>query len=374
MKPPPRRSPETHAPPEPIADGRDRQAEKEARRREKDARQHERLQRQHEKLESQRDRLDARAEIVETQITAVEAEIEQTRARLEELKTALRERNQDRHAARGEFLTAAARFTPYLAADAEGSRWLVSTTDSNIGRALFVKNDRKELRVIPRVLDALADDRHCDRAGAVLDVGATIGTTAVDAVRRLGFRRVVALEPEPENHLLLRLNAVLNGVDDRVDVHRVAVSDAEGVAHMDVGHTNSGAYTLAGTEAGAADTIPVPTVTLDGLAERGAFDSADVSLLWMDIEGFEVHALLGARRLRERGVPIVMELAPKLLRQAGRSDELVPVLAEHYTHVAELSALGGDADADAFAPVETLHELMERTAERHTDVVVCRRA
>jgi hypothetical protein len=94
----------------------------------------------------------------------------------------------------------------------------------------------------------------------------------------------------------------------------------------------------------------------------------------MDVEGFEVHALLGARRLRERGVPIVMELAPKLLRRAGRSDELVPMLAEHYTHVAELSALGGDADADAFAPVETLHDLMERTAERHTDVVVCRRA
>jgi hypothetical protein len=150
------------------------------------------------------------------------------------------------------------------------------------------------------------------------------------------------------------------------------VSDDECIADMDVGNTNSCASTLVGTEAGAADTIAVETVTLDGLADRGVFDPADVSLVWMDIEGFEVHALLGARRLLERGVPVVLELNPKLLRQAGRADDLVPLLGAHYTHVAEVGTLGDEDDAAAFAPVDALHDLMERTGERHTDVVVCR--
>jgi FkbM family methyltransferase len=328
--------------------------------------------REHGKLERQRRRLEARTVDVEAEIAETEFAIAQTRARLQSLKATLRDRTLDLEEARGDFLGAAAPFSEFVVAHAEGSRWLLSTTDSNIGRALFMKHDRKELRLIPRVLDALDAFGVAPRRELLLDVGANIGTTAVDAVRRLGFRRAVALEPEPENHLLLRLNALLNGVDDRVEVHRVAVSDGEGVAQMDIGHTNSGAYTLVDTDAAARDTIAVPTVTLDGLADRGAFDPADVSLVWMDIEGFEAHALLGAGRLLERGIPIVLELNPKLLRRAGRVDHLVPVLAAHYTHVAEVGTLGDD-DATAFAPVDALHALMERTAERHTDVVVCRR-
>jgi FkbM family methyltransferase len=358
--------------PEPVPPSADAASEDADRRAEKEARRAEKLERQREKLESQGARLEARAERAEAEIAAAEAEFEETRSRLERLKAELRDLTHDRQAARGGFITAAAEFTPDMVADAEGSRWLVSTTDSNIGRALFVKNDRKELRVIPRVLDALATVGVAPRRELLLDVGANIGTTSVDAVRRLGFARAVALEPEPENHLLLRLNAVLNGVDDRIEIHQVAVSDAEGVAPMDVGNTNSGAYTLVGSEGGGAATIEVPTVTLDGLADRGAFDPADVSLVWMDIEGFEVHALLGARGLLERGVPVVLELNPKLLRRAGRADDLAPLLAAHYTHVAEVGTLGDD-DATAFAPVDALHALMERTAERHTDVVVCRR-
>jgi len=159
---------------------------------------------------------------------------------------------------------------------------------------------------------------------------------------------VLAFEPEPENFKVLRMNAILNGVEDRIETIQAAISDTDGTAVLQVSSRNSGAHSLSGGEVRAIGTVEVPTLSFDGMVDRGQLDADAASLLWMDIEGYEIHALMGGRSLLERSVPVVMELNPPVLEAAGRADQLLPTLAPHYTHVAKMATSARAVSAAPF--------------------------
>ncbi|MGI8780929.1 MAG: FkbM family methyltransferase [Solirubrobacteraceae bacterium] len=206
----------------------------------------------------------------------------------------------------------------------------------------------------------------------LLEIGANIGTGAVEAIHRHGFERVLAFEPEPENFKVLRMNAILNGVEDRIETIQAAISDTDGTAVLQVSSRNSGAHSLSGGEVRAIGTVEVPTLSFDGMVDRGQLDADAASLLWMDIEGYEIHALMGGRSLLERSVPVVMELNPPVLEAAGRADQLLPTLAPHYTHVAKMRDLGKSGERSAFRPLEAIGDLLEESRAKAIDVLVCR--
>jgi FkbM family methyltransferase len=299
------------------------------------------------------------------------AKLAAQRAELARLERELRQAGRDQGEARGEFLKAATAFTPYVVAEANGTRYVVNPQDK-FSAQLFIKQHRREIRMLARAQQAL-EEVGADRGRhTLLEVGANIGTGAIEAIERHGFERVLAFEPEPENFKLLRMNAILNGVEDRVETIEAAVSDSEGRATLQVSSRNSGAHSLSGGDVRAIGTVDVPTVSFDGMAARGELDPDAISLLWMDIEGYEVHALMGAQTLLERAVPVVMELNPPVLEAAGRADQLLPTLAGHYTHVMRLRDLGKGDESTPFRPIETIVDLLEEARAKVTDVLVCR--
>jgi hypothetical protein len=79
--------------------------------------------------------------------------------------------------------------------------------------------------------------------------------------------------------------------------------------------------------------VTVDSVTLDGLVERGIVDPARVGLLWIDGPGSETRALLGATRLVEAGVPIVVSIRPGTVDAGG---PLADLLTTCYTDAVEL--------------------------------------
>jgi FkbM family methyltransferase len=297
---------------------------------------------------------------------------ERRRAELRHLEGELAAATREEGAVRAEFLEAIGPFTPFVVAEtSEGTRYLIPT-DDKFSRQLFVKRQRREMRMLGRVqsaLEALGVDRG---RRVVLDVGGNIGTGPVEAVCTHGFERAIAFEPHPENWKVLRINTILNGAEDRVTLINAAVADEEGTATLSVSSKNSGAHSLSGGDVREIGTIEVPTVTIDGLAARAEVDPDAVSLLWMDIEGYEVHALQGARCLLERSVPFVMELNPPVLRAAGRADQLVPTLSGHYTHVVNLRDLHKRASRDAFQPLGALAGMLYDAEEKAMDVLACR--
>lgn len=230
--------------------------------------------------------------------------------------------------------------TPLAGADTDVGRFVFSTHDETVGQLLFSKGGRIEFAVLRRALGVLEGEGRSDRQ-TLLDVGANIGTTTVAALTTHGFERVVAFEPEPENCRLLAANAALNDVLERVIVRRVAVSDREHEIELAIDPANSGGHEIlapGGTLIGGgapAGRIAVPAVRLDDELRRVGVDAADVSLLWLDVQGHEPAVLAGAQRLLATGVPVVAEVV--LDRAAGDDGErLVEQLAPHYTRFLDL--------------------------------------
>lgn len=127
--------------------------------------------------------------------------------------------------------------------------------------------------------------------GVVLDLGAHIGTFSLTAAAR--GCRAYAVEASPRNVELLRESAGQNGWADRLHVVHAAIGDRKGELSFHVagpwGHV--GTVWRPGSATVAAETV-------DDLMTQ--FGCNRVDFVKLDVEGSEVAALAGARRLLGR--------------------------------------------------------------------------
>jgi FkbM family methyltransferase len=285
-----------------------------------------------------------------------------------------------------EFFAEAAGFTPFLGVvDTNGAKFIVQTSDETVGRSLFLKGSRGEYRILETTLEILEAAGRAKRlAGTTfLDIGANIGTTTVAALQLHGrdgsgvFARAIACEPEPTNVRLLKLNTVLNDIDDRVRVFPVALSDEIGTATLLLHPRNSGAHAVqtGKMQDHGFQHVVVEQVTFDHLVERGLTDPDEVGIAWMDVQGHEGHVLNGAQALMRRGVPVVFEFYPNYLRLSGGLAKLHSALRDHYTHFVDLRAAfaGGK---EGRRPVRELKEYSLKFGmpgeRKYTDLLVMR--
>jgi FkbM family methyltransferase len=272
------------------------------------------------------------------------------------------------------FAEEAASFTPYVAveshSDETGRLLFFVPTREKSGLDRFAKREWKEKRHLQRALDALTSIGLDVAKTMFLDVGAHIGTSTITAVHHFGFRRALAFEAEPLNFRLLRANLVVNGLETQIQAVNVAVSNRVGTAELKLRPAMGPKHRLLRRGEVAANTVRVPLTTLDTLVDEGRLDPAAVGLLWLDIEGHELEALEGARALRGRFVPIVMEFVPRRLQADGRLEALSSLLREHYTHVLDLRRRPGEQPD--LRPLDALEELAEHYRRSFTDLLVLR--
>jgi FkbM family methyltransferase len=120
--------------------------------------------------------------------------------------------------------------------------------------------------------------------GWAIDIGAHIGGVAVPLAIDNPALKVIAVEPVPENARLIRVNAELNGVRDRVMVVQAIAGEADSVAwgydgqHHFVANAETEGATVHGTGI---------NVTIDTLCAQFRIGHPDVSLLKIDCEGCE---------------------------------------------------------------------------------------
>lgn len=126
----------------------------------------------------------------------------------------------------------------------------------------------------------------------VFDVGANVGVYAILAGQLVRDGRVFAFEPT-STFEMLEQNLAANGVEG-VTVVRSAISDATGRRRDKI-------YRIWGADPDDAD---FDFVTLDDFCEAERLQRID--LIKIDVDGFELEVILGARRILERFRPVLI--------------------------------------------------------------------
>ena len=213
-----------------------------------------------------------------------------------------------------------------------------------------------------------------------LDIGANIGTHALFALQN-GFDRAVCIEPDPANFILLRINQILNEVDQQCVNINAAASVEAGELNFELSETNFGDHRIrvgSSNEDGKyaernRNIIKVKANTLDSLLDHVHVEPNEIGLAWIDTQGHEGHVLSGASRLIQANVPIVIEFWPYGLKRSGGYPLLRQFLARQ-NRVLDIHQPLGD---QASLSVEELDQRFSQwpgqestTISVHTDLLI----
>jgi FkbM family methyltransferase len=163
-----------------------------------------------------------------------------------------------------------------------GAKWKVRPKDNFTEHGLYLNHDANE----PQSLKAIVD-RAAGRNILFWDVGANCGIySIVVALHACAARsRIIAFEPNPIMNSRLEENIRLNKLQDRIQVEKIALSDKEGVATLNL-CDNLGEAALAKD---GNSNVRVRTKKLSLFACEG--EDFDLRILKIDVEGHEYEVL-----------------------------------------------------------------------------------
>lgn len=175
------------------------------------------------------------------------------------------------------------------------------------------------------------------------NVGANVGVHTLQLAKRVGSKgSVVAFEPNPDAASLLRRNVHLSGYADTVTIIQAAVGECEGETDFFVaGSDPMGRPQRANPLLALTTRISVPVITLDAFLKS---QSRRPDCIVMDIEGWEIGALRGARSLLEaQSLPmLIIELHYNIWEWSGHSRQDLEALLREYDLL--VSPLSGQTD------------------------------
>lgn len=164
-----------------------------------------------------------------------------------------------------------------------------------------------------------------------VDVGAHIGWFTTIAAQRVGHDGlVIACEPYPPNVAALKENLALNAAEN-VRLVEMALGSQPGTLSLGF-DADSGATTALNW--GPSERVETPMTTLDEVIA----EVAAVTLMKIDVEGWEAHVMRGGSEALARTRHVLIEINRPVLKKAGSSAE-------------ELYGLLRDSGFKTFAPV-----------------------
>lgn len=163
------------------------------------------------------------------------------------------------------------------------------------------------------------------------DVGANVGAYVLQFCHWAGPRgRVVAFEPNPETRSVLQQHIAMNGFTERVQVVPAAVGAGAGEAIFFAAGSD-GMSRLHAPNPALADRsrkFSVAVLTLDDFVRD---HGVSPNLILIDVEGFEVAVLEGARKLLNScrtALTLVVEMHPSLWASANTDRNQVEALLD----------------------------------------------
>ncbi|MFN3309371.1 MAG: FkbM family methyltransferase [Anaerolineales bacterium] len=211
----------------------------------------------------------------------------------------------------------------------QGPQWVEITAGGLRGLSLYLDlSQEKDYWLGTYEPDLQTAIQELVRPGQVAyDVGANVGYVTLLLARRVGQSgKVIAFEPFPENVERLKQNLSANANLAPMEVVAAAVVDKTGTVTFLVGPSDDTGHVADASEGEMrpGKTLTVEGIALDGLVFEQGYPPPQV--IKLDIEGGEVTALRGMRRLLSEVHPLLLlethsqacaETVWELLTQAG---------------------------------------------------------
>jgi len=174
---------------------------------------------------------------------------------------------------------------------------------------------------------------HIGTDESALVVGAHIGSLVVPIAKNC--KQVVAIEANPDNFRLLKINLFLNAAAN-VRAENIAASDKTEMIEFVASRANSGgSKRMPQVRAfeyfyDSPNTVSIRAHALDQFLERQSF-----SLVFMDIEGSEYFALTGMQKILSVARALFVEFIPHHLRNVSgvTPAEFVALIAPHFANL-----------------------------------------
>jgi FkbM family methyltransferase len=193
----------------------------------------------------------------------------------------------------------------YLIIDIDGVKWIVRKAppislmdDTLFGPLLSYYQE-------PRECEWFSNALH--ERGTFVDVGANVGGYSVRACKK--GARLIAVEPDPDNYRVLKLNLELNQCID-AHVLNIAAGSREEIRQLYEGDDGAPVgYTLKRGDGIRKAKCSVTVKPLDA-AIPPLLSDEKVDLLKVDVEGSEVEVIKGAINLLKRTRYVIVEVIP----------------------------------------------------------------
>ena len=188
----------------------------------------------------------------------------------------------------------------------------------------------------------------------ILDVGTNVGETLLNFAKLTGDKGFVyGFEPDLTNHKAVQKNILLNDFAN-VHVFSLGVSDKKETLKLyRVDEHNLGMNRVLQEDENTEnlDFTEIQTTTLDDIVKENGISKVD--LIKIDIEGYEMHALRGAKKiLAEFKPPLFIEVGyTRLIKNGTSPNEMFKFLEDFgYTvyHGETMEVLSSDADYSYF--------------------------
>ena len=244
----------------------------------------------------------------------------------------------------------------YVSSTAEGLSYVATSKDDFVIAPMYFDNKNHAANEM-KIFHALSRKYYKvdDRAGYFLDLGANIGTTGIYFTSKLAPNlKLLAFEPDAENFKLLRVNIILNDLDNKATAVNCGLGDKFDTMTMYRNLQNPGGNGIFPCR-NNMPTAQIKIMPLDSYLAENKIPAREVKYIWIDTEGFEAQVLLGAKNLlSENPAPVFMEFNPMMWNKSGRFEEMLALLkAVGYTYwiwIPELLRTG----EDRLRPLDTL--------------------
>jgi FkbM family methyltransferase len=212
-------------------------------------------------------------------------------------------------------------------------KFTILFADNAISKYLYIYGEH-ELDLVSKSLGFLRSIDKCPSKGkgTLLDIGANNGVISIGALLSGEMESSVAIEPEPLNYSMLLRNVEQNNLKDKINCLPFAASEKRGEIQFELSEDNYGdhrvhkTYSLKDSSSelyneSERHIITVEADLLDNLIKKLDILAESISIIWIDVQGFEGFVFMGAKDILTRDIPVMCEIWPYGIRRSGMSHE-----------------------------------------------------